>query len=156
MAGQPDLPLFFDKINSININLSNRQSHFLAAMQESNQRRWHRGGADREAYRSCIPWLAYFPGFEPPSPMYPFRRWTEDCHWSIQQDGSPQFITNAGIPGYRSDSSPSFDGGRVGGWGRAAQSRAEHAGCAMHNDRLCGQRLPQPLSLVHFLCGHKK
>ena len=25
-----------------------------------------------------------FPGFEPPSPMYPFRRWTEDYHWSIQ------------------------------------------------------------------------
>jgi len=24
------------------------------------------------------------------------------------------------------------------------------------NERLCGQRIPQPLSLVHFLCGHKK
>ena len=24
------------------------------------------------------------------------------------------------------------------------------------NERLCGQRIPQPLSLVRFLCGHKK
>ena len=44
------------------------QCYFLAAMQESNQRRWHRGGADREAYRGCIRWLAYSPGFEPKCP----------------------------------------------------------------------------------------
>ena len=52
--------------------------HFLATMQESNQRKWHRGGADREACQSCNNNLPFYPGFEPPSPMYPFRHWSEE------------------------------------------------------------------------------
>ena len=30
--------------------------------------------ADREGYLTCILSSAYFPAFEPPSPMYPFWR----------------------------------------------------------------------------------
>ena len=50
----------------------------------------------------------------------------------------------------------SFDGGRVGVWGRAAQSRANVLDNLRNYERLCGQRIPQTLSLVRFLCGHKK
>jgi len=48
--------------------------YFLVAEQESNQRSQHRGGADHEAYQSIFCGLPFHPGFEPPSPMYPFRR----------------------------------------------------------------------------------
>ena len=69
--------------------------HFLAAMQESNQRKWHRGGADREACLSCVFIPSFFPGFEPPSPMYPFRRWSEEWLWSNLSKSDSCCITNA-------------------------------------------------------------
>ena len=56
--------------------------YFSCSGKKSTKRIWHRGGADREAYRICGLYLPFFPGFEPPSPMYPFRRWSKDWHQS--------------------------------------------------------------------------
>lgn len=43
-----------------------------------------RGGADREAFRNCQHRSSCFPGFEPPSPENPFRRWSED--WLLSKN----------------------------------------------------------------------
>ena len=45
--------------------------YFLVAIQESNQRKWHRGGADREAYRSCVYNLSKFPRLRAALPYVP-------------------------------------------------------------------------------------
>ena len=45
--------------------------YFLAAMQESNQRKWHRGGADREACRSCFCNLSVSPRLRAALPYVP-------------------------------------------------------------------------------------
>ena len=54
------------------------------------------------------------------------------------------------------DHSQSNDGGLEGVWGRAAQSRAQMPVFLCSNERLCGQHIPQPISLVTFLFGNKK
>ena len=102
--------------------------HFLAPMQESNQRKWHRGGADREAYRDFDFSLSFYPGFEPPSPMYPFRRWSAEWLWSELSIINIRRINIQLVIVHRIDPIQASDGGRVGAWGRAAQSRAAKAG----------------------------
>jgi hypothetical protein len=54
------------------------------------------------------------------------------------------------------DFSQSNDGGLEGVWGRAAQSRAQMLVFLCSDERLCGQHIPQPISLVTFLFGNKK
>jgi hypothetical protein len=84
----------------------------------------HRGGADREAYRNSLSNPPFFPGFEPPSPVYPFRRLSELFLWSEQSKSNSSRINSTGQRIVQNnDSSRAFDGGRVGVWGRAAQSR---------------------------------
>ena len=66
----------------------------------------------------------FFPGFEPPSPMYPFRRWSEEWQLSDSPETNSSRITimQLGID-HKNEQNESFDGGRVRVWGRAAQSR---------------------------------
>ena len=64
----------FDKVEfdeQLQIRSKTSMCHFLAAMQESNQRRWHRGGADREAYRDCVYSLLVFPRLRAALPYVP-------------------------------------------------------------------------------------
>lgn len=51
-----------------------------------------RGGADREAYRNCQHRPSCFPGFEPPSPENPFRRWSKD--WLLSKSLKPTSAAN--------------------------------------------------------------
>jgi len=161
-------------------------------MQESNQRRWHRGGADREAYRGCFYQLAYFPGFEPPfllrcpASSLPYRlrhlptaatRSSRFFRRRRRSSRSPYVPLPAldvrlfliyfpktdnrwieqtqAVPVKTTGTRPSTGAGWGSGGGRLKVGPYMlDSQCA--NERLCGQRIPQPLSLVHFLCGHKK
>ena len=86
--------------------------------------------------------------------MYPFRRKPEDRQWTIFIYAADGYLLRCFDSG--TDPIRFFDGGRVGVWGRAAQSRANVLDNLRNYERLCGQRIPQTLSLVRFLCGHKK
>ena len=90
-------------------------------MQESNQRKWHRGGADREAYRDILPVQPFSPASSRPPLCTPSG--------AGRKNGSHRIlIVNSRIAGrcirprtcapIIPDHSKSFDGGRVGVWGR--------------------------------------
>ena len=121
--------------------LCKRATARRAALSESqsNQRRWHRGGTDHEAYRNCVYGPSYYPGFEPSSPMYLSRRWTKDFQQSFF------------------DHNQTTDGGREGVWGEGGSKLGQKCwfAAAVTKD-FAVNASPQPLSLVRFLCGSQE
>ena len=120
-------------------------------MQESNQRRWHRGGADREAYRGCFCMLPLFPRLRAALPYVPLP--ARVGSWSIVeliQDRQQQKPTQPGIEENRLTQIHRRRPGRGLGGGRLK------VGLLMEiylrsNDRLCGQRLPPAAFFGSFL-----
>ena len=111
--------------------------YFLAPMQESNQRRWHRGGADREAYRDILPVQPFSPASSRPPLCTPSGAGRKNGSNRIPIINSRiagkcipvhthlLFVFKAGssksvekLSPHNPDHSQSLDGGRVGVWGR--------------------------------------
>ena len=88
--------------------------------------------------------------------MYPFRRWSEDFLYSIFKTNNRSIKQKQAVPAANTiRTQPSMGAGWGAGGGRLK------VGLPMPDphcstERLCGQRIPQPLSLVRFLCGYKK
>jgi len=162
-------------------------------MQESNQRKWHRGGADREAYRDCWYCSKMFLRLRAALPVavpgiflaVPAASFADRCH-SLKSLLPPQaallslpLCTPSGTgrktfsnriyvvkPQKKNErrqsryqktttTQLSMGAGWGSGGGRLKDGR-KMLDSYCSNERLCGQRIPQPLSLVRFLCGHKK
>ena len=127
-------------------------------MQESNQRRWHRGGADREAYRDCVYQPPCFPGFEPPSPVHPFRHLSGHLLWLEQSKSNRRslILTHLRID-KKSNPHQSIDRGRVGGLGEGGSKSG--CGCrfmsAVKKD-FAVSASPSRILLVLFLPGQEK
>ena len=142
--------------------------YFLVAEQESNQRSQHRGGADREVYRHffnkppLLPRLrAALPYVPLPAPVEGFLVVGIKVLGLTIKSTSTRLSTRAGRgsgegAAERSESCNNNDCRGQSYHCKLAQSRAENPGQNRSSERLCGQRLPRTLSLVRFLCGHKK
>ena len=88
---------------------------FSCSGKKRTKRIRHRGGADREAYRSCFSSLLFLLGFEPPSPVYPFRRLSALLMQSEQsKSNSHSLIYTQLCIDQKIDPHKSIDGGRVG------------------------------------------
>ena len=132
------------------------RSYFLVAEQESNQRSQHRGGADHEAYRNIFLILHVSPASSRPPLCTP----SGTCRKYGCGRKNLNINTQHRIHCWKSSITPIRSSLSTGaGWGPGGgrlKVGEEMLVQGSSNERLCGQRIPQPLSLVHFLCGHKK
>jgi hypothetical protein len=82
--------------------------------------------------------------------MYPFRHWSADLLKSM-------LLKSGNLSNLKSEKNQTFDGGRVGGLGEGGSKAGQESRYyqAVTKD-FAVNTSPQPLSLVRFLCGHKK
>ena len=130
--------------------------HFSCIGKKSAKRSRHRGGADREAYRHIILIQLFSPASSRPhqctSPGAGRKTGSNRIasHQKVQKLYTVKHRSHSRfLPSCRRGPGGGSGGGRL-------KVGVEKPVSICSNERLCGQRLPRPLSLVTFLCGHKK
>ena len=106
------------------------------------------------AWQSASP---RYPGFEPPSPMYPFRPRSKPWQSSKPPKTDNRRITKCNrVSTTESTTARAPTGAGWGSGGGRLKVGISVPVCHRSSERLCGQHRPQPLSLVRFLCGSQE